>query len=210
MGLITLSFCLLFGQEIRLPESIAGGPGEFVLVRPETTGKVVRYVGLDSGLSVFPSGQLADQKATVVIAINPGKYRLLAYTAQGDIPSPPIIVQIVIGNGPGPMPVDALSDSLRAIYGAIQEPGRADTVAKLAIVYRKFSQGFTATRLNDLFRQMKSETAGIKGCDTLRERLADHLDIALGTDGTATLGPELTSKIKTEFSRIAGILEGLK
>lgn len=210
MGPITLSICLLFGQEIRLPESIAGAPGEFVLVRPETAGKVVRYVGLDSGLSVFPSGQLADQKATVVIAVNPGKYRLLAYTAQGDIPSPPIIIQIVIGNGPGPMPVDPLADSLRAIYGAIQEPNRADTVAKLAMVYRKFSQGFTANRLNDLFRQMKSETAGIKGCDTLRERLADHLDIALGTDGTATLGPELTSKIKAEFSRIAGILEGLK
>jgi hypothetical protein len=210
MGIITLSFCLLFGQEIRLPESIAGAPGEFVLVRPETAGKVVRYVGLDSGLSVFPSGQLADQKATVVIAVNPGKYRLLAYTAQGDIPSPPIIIQIVIGNGPGPMPVDPLADSLQAIYGAIQEPGRADTVARLATVYRKFSQGFKANRLNDLFGQMKSETAGIKGCDTLRERLADYLDIALGTDGAATIGPELTSKIKAEFSKIAGILGGLK
>jgi hypothetical protein len=44
----------------------------------------------------------------------------------------------------------------------------------------------------------------------LRERLADHLDIALGTDGTATVGPEFKAKIKAEFSKIAGILEGLK
>lgn len=210
MGLITLSLCLLFGQEIRLPEAISGGPGEFILVRPETTGKIVRFVGLDSGLSVFPSGQLADQRATVVVALLPGKYRLLCYTAQGDNPSPPAIVSIIVGNGPAPVPVDPLAESLRAIYGAIQEPGRADTAARLATVYRKFSQGFTANRLNDLFGQMKSETAGIKGCETLRERLADHLDIALGTDGTATVGPELKAKIKAEFSKIAGILEGLK
>lgn len=100
---------------LKLPESIEGEPGDFIPVRPETNGGQVEWLALDKGLSVFPGNMLRDPTQTVVTARDNGVYRLLGYTAVGDIPSPPAIVNIVIGGGepdpdtdpdtgPGPQP----------------------------------------------------------------------------------------------------------
>lgn len=97
----------LFGQNIEMPATVTGDPGQFIAIRPtKTDGKIVQYFPLDAGLSVFPAALLNDTTATVVTAVKVGRYRLLAYTALGDKPSLPVIVTVVVGDGkPEPIPV---------------------------------------------------------------------------------------------------------
>ena len=103
MLVLILALC---GQNIEMPATFTGAPGQFIAIRPiKTDGKIVQYFPLDNGLSVFPAALLNDTTATVVTAVKPGKYRLLAYTALADKPSLPVIVTIVVGDGnPEPIP----------------------------------------------------------------------------------------------------------
>lgn len=110
MGILC-ALVLFWGQDLTLPEIIKGDVAAFVTVSAETTGKTVKFVALDPGLSVFPPGLLSNPKVTVVSSAKPGVFRLLAYTAAGDMPSDPVICKVVIGNtpidpppGPGPNP----------------------------------------------------------------------------------------------------------
>ena len=103
MLVLILALC---GQNIEMPATFTGAPGQFIAIRPiKTDGKIVQYFPLDNGLSVFPAALLNDTTATVVTAVKPGKYRLLAYTALADKPSLPVIVTVVVGDGnPEPIP----------------------------------------------------------------------------------------------------------
>lgn len=101
----------ILGQDLRVPAEIRGGVAEFVTVLAETTGKTVKFFPVDPGLSVFPAGLLANPKATVVSSSKPGVYRLLVYTALGDVPSDPQICRIIIGTPPPPTPPDVKPDN---------------------------------------------------------------------------------------------------
>jgi hypothetical protein len=90
------------GPTLELPKEVTGNPGDFVMVAAKTDGKQVRWIALDPGLAVFPAQLLKDSKTGVVSAKDPGRYRLLAYTAGGDEPSDPVITTVVIGNAPVP------------------------------------------------------------------------------------------------------------
>lgn len=151
--------------KVEIPAEIKGDPNSFVTVLPTTNGKAVKYAYLDKGLNVFPSSLLANPIATVVTAPR-GKYRLLAYTALGDVPSDPVIVVINIGNvpdaapfgpyppkpGPDPAPdepdvptpdnpdqKDQLEMAIIGIWGGLgsREKDAAKKVAKLAEIYRE-------------------------------------------------------------------------
>lgn len=89
---------------IRLPTEVRGQVGNFVVVPSETQGKEVRWKAIDQGLNVFPVHLLKDSKTCIVVAQAPGRYRLIAWTAQGDIPSEAAECLIVVGNPPDPGP----------------------------------------------------------------------------------------------------------
>jgi hypothetical protein len=89
--------------KVELPPTFTGEPGNFITVLPTTNCKTVKFVYLDKGLNVFPSALLANPVATVVTAPK-GKYRLLAYTALGDVPSEPSMTVINVGNVPDSAP----------------------------------------------------------------------------------------------------------
>lgn len=94
----------LSAQTVTLPSSVKGNPGEFVTVPATTSGKVVQWFACDVGLNLFPTELLKDTKTAVVIGQKPGRYRLLAWTALGDVPSPPAVCIVVIGDAPEPEP----------------------------------------------------------------------------------------------------------
>lgn len=85
--------------KVELPPVFTGEPGSFITIIPTTNGKAVKYAYIDKGLNVFPSSLLSNPVATVVTAPK-GKYRLLAYTALGDVPSEPVITIINVGGVP--------------------------------------------------------------------------------------------------------------
>ncbi len=105
-GLLTLLLlaCPLLGQTVTLPKEVTGEPGLFLRVPATSDGKEVRWLALDAGLSVFPSDLLRDSKTTVIVAQRPGRYRLAAWSAKGDVPGEAAITTIVIGNVPEPPP----------------------------------------------------------------------------------------------------------
>lgn len=89
---------------VKLPATLPGDVGSFVRVSSETNGSQVRWYAASPGLNVFPADMLRDSRSTVVVANMAGEYRLIAYTALGDVPSEPAECRVVIGT-PAPTPV---------------------------------------------------------------------------------------------------------
>ena len=149
MFALILALC---GQTIEMPATFTGAPGQFIAVRPtKTDGKIVQYFPLDNGLSVFPAALLNDTTATVVTAVKPGKYRLLAYTALADKPSLPVIVTVVVGDGnpepipPVPVPTPKIDDETyglgtfiyKSVDGSVAaSAGRKEVAAAFAENFR--------------------------------------------------------------------------
>lgn len=83
---------------LKLPAEVKGEPGTFIAIRAESDAAWVNFRA-DAGLAVFPSGLLADRKATVLTAAKPGRYRLFAYTGNEDGGADAEVL-IVVGNAP--------------------------------------------------------------------------------------------------------------
>lgn len=89
---------------IRTPAEVKGDVGDFIKVEATTNCKAVKWYAMDGGLAIFPMDLLKDTRTAVVVGKQPGRYRLLAYTAAGDTPSDPAIVLVIVGNAPPPVP----------------------------------------------------------------------------------------------------------
>lgn len=95
----------VWGQQVKLPAEARGEVGSFIKVPADTEGKEVRWYSPDKGLQVFPVELLKDSKTAVVTATTPGRYRLVAWTAKGDVPSDPAICVVIVGDAPPIPPV---------------------------------------------------------------------------------------------------------
>lgn len=113
---LRLTACLLglalaapvLGQ-VTLPPQVTGDVGDFVVVTADTPDPVVKWFVIDKGLKLFPQELQNDTKKAVVIALTPGRYRLLAVSAKDSIPSDYAECVISIGGvipvpPPGPDP----------------------------------------------------------------------------------------------------------
>ena len=93
----------LTAATISLPKEIEVEKNQFVPLKATTDGKIVKWVALDSGISLFPSELLKDSTTTVVFAQKSG--RILAYTGDASGPSDPAYVTIKVkGDTPDPNP----------------------------------------------------------------------------------------------------------
>jgi hypothetical protein len=104
LALVLLLFAAPLWAEppaLKLPVEVHGTSNSFIVINAETAGAVVRWVPIDSGLSLLPPQLLRDSKSAVVMA-GKGRYRLLAFTAKGDEPSEPAICLIVVDGTPTP------------------------------------------------------------------------------------------------------------
>lgn len=117
---------------LKLPAEVKGAPAEFIRVAAETDGKVVRWLAIDKGLSLFPADLLKDTRTAVVVAREPGRYRLLAVTALGDEPSEPAVCTVVIGDVPPPPPPPPPGAKLWAIAVVDNEAMSASVAAVVA------------------------------------------------------------------------------
>ena len=164
----------LCGQNIEMPATFTGAPGQFIAVRPtKTDGKIVQYFPLDNGLSVFPAALLNDTTATVVTAVKPGKYRLLAYTALADKPSLPVIVTVVVGDGnpepipPVPVPTPKIDDETyglgtfiyKSVDGSVAaSAGRKEVAAAFAENFRVTASQIGAGTLTQVAKILQTVT----------------------------------------------------
>lgn len=240
------SMVLLFQQaaapDIMLPETVKAQVGVFVPITAQTKGETVRFIAIDPGLSVFPANLLADRKSTVVVASRDGTYRVLAYTSVDNQPSAPAFCTVIIGDGknpdnnkpdnnkpdnnkpdnnkpdnnkPDPI-IDPLLDSLKGVYGGLQESDKAESVKNLIQTYELAAietDNPNYKNLSQLYTAIRSLSAqSLKGdkISPIRDMLADELDAKIGTDPNITLDVAVRKSCKDQFLRIAKLLGGLK
>jgi hypothetical protein len=209
---------LLLGQSLEFPPEFKGEPGQFIAVKPsKMEGKSVQYYPIDQGLSVFPAALLADPTATVVTSVTPGTYRLLAWTALGDKPSPPSMIRINIQALPlpnPPKPNDLLREDIESIWGSMLESDKEATRSAMVSVYRQCAN--TANRklktIGDLFEVLAGETSNLPKDKLMpiRKRIASEVEKIAGNDENAVYSEGQRLALVSMFTHVASILETLK
>jgi len=223
--LILLAF--LQQPKVEFQSPIAGRVGQYVVIKPtQLNGKAVKYFTSSPGLEVFPSDLLADKTATVVSSVLPGKYTLIAYTALGDIPSDPALIEVIIGNpSPNPTPPsppqpqpenDPLMDSLLALWGALEEPNKLQSRDKLAQIYRQSaavyrdpafaSVGQAFQRSKEISRSLLPDSA----LNSLRVRIGEELKRVVPVDPSMPLTQDLRGSVASQLDRMAKLVESLR
>lgn len=209
-----LCVLLAIGQTMDFPSEFKGEPGQFITVKPnKTDGKIVQYYSIDPGLSVFPANLLVDPTATVVSAVQPGNYRLLAWTAVADKPSPASLIRVTIGKVEPPMPIDSLQIDLESIYAALNETDKDETKEAMIRVYRVCAdKAKNATTVNDLFLKLQNETQKLPQGKlvAVRRRISTEIDKIVGSDPDAHLTVQQQKALFDLFNRVCAILGGLK
>ena len=204
MNLILISFFLVVGQQVTIPLEIHGQPGQFISIPSVTDCKSVQWVVLDAGLNLFPVELLRDTTTAVVSANSPGKFRVLAYAAKGDVASKPVITTVIIGDPPEPLPDETtskLTRELKSLYVSLSEDDKAGKVTKLSGLYASFAstvKGEEVQTAGELLGLCKEATARVLSPSDLREiRVRLQSEMA----GFPTLPDEkLDDKIKKVIS----------
>jgi hypothetical protein len=110
-ALVTLAAILpstLTAQEVKLPAEIKAGPGEWVIVAPESVDGGAPKWRIDSGLQevrldlLLPPAVISQLKGKVFRA-NTGRYKVEAWNAKGDVASDIAVCWVIIGD-PAPLP----------------------------------------------------------------------------------------------------------
>lgn len=233
---LVLTPILSWGEDslIKVPARVVGQANDFIKVGAETNCKTVRWIPIDFGLRIFPVDLLKDTRTAVVIASAPGSYRLLAYTALGDVPSEPHICEVVIVGpgpvppnptppGPGPtpphppQPVDPFVNALQAAYMAETAADKAKTKADLLAIYKtvgpQIAGAANVTTWGMLFAKME-ESAKVNGISgklmSVQTAIQSELRKFLPDDTTKPLD-EAGRKLAGEmFSYVAKALEAVK
>ena len=215
MNLILISFFLVVGQQVTIPLEIHGQPGQFISIPSVTDCKSVQWVVLDAGLNLFPVELLRDTTTAVVSANSPGKFRVLAYAAKGDVASKPVITTVIIGDPPEPLPDETtskLTRELKSLYVSLSEDDKAGKVTKLSGLYASFAstvKGEEVQTAGELLGLCKEATARVLSPSDLREirvRLQSEM-AGFPTDPDAKLDDKIKKMISGKFMEISKALE---
>jgi len=208
---------------------VTGDLGYFIIIKAETSGTVVKWVSLDHGLKLFPTDQLKDTHSAVVISLQEGAYRLLAYTSDAAGPSDPAIVKIVIGPppgppvppgpgpGPAPVPADELFNLLQAAYTADTDPAKAKYLAALAEIYSVVStstvQDPSLKTLGDLFTKILNARRGFvpDSAFVAERRVIDtYFSSHLSKDPLQPLDAATQATLTREFRKVSDYLKAVR
>ena len=215
MNLILISFFLVVGQQVTIPLEIHGQPGQFISIPSVTDCKSVQWVVIDKGLNLFPVELLRDTTTAVVSANSPGKFRVLAYAAKGDVASKPVITTVIIGDPPEPIPDETTSKlirELKSLYVSLSEDDKAGKVIKLSGLYASFAstvKGEEVTTAGELLAICKEATGRVLSPSDLREirvRLQSEMS-GFPTDPDAKLDDKIKKMISGKFMEISKALE---
>ena len=127
MRFVTAVFTVLaislpaWGQSVTLPAEVRGAPGSWIIIAPEKVdGGAVKW-RIDPGLQevrldlLLPPEMLVKLKGKVVTGL-PGRYKVEAWNAKGDVASDIATCWVTItgsvppGPGPGPLPPPPIPD----------------------------------------------------------------------------------------------------
>ena len=212
--------CLALATDptVSLPPAVMARPGRLVQIAAKTDCKLVRWylAGDDADLIVMES-----TRSAIFSAMAPGRYKILAWTAAGDIPSEPAVCVVTVGSAPpvppGPVvPTDPLAVALKGLFEANQDPDKAKQLAALADVYRRAGRAAGDPEIKtagDLFAFARRQAAAVlppMALEAMRAKLGEELAAVLPTDPDAALTPSIRTAATEIYNKLAGILESLK
>lgn len=204
--------------KVELPAELTAKPGRLIQISAKSEQKTIRWflAGGDADLIIMESTRTA-----IFSAMEPGNYKIVAYSAAGDVPSEPAICVVSVGDPKPPSPIipplpsDPLATALAAIWGGLQEPDRMASKSGLTEAFR---QGVTLAddkALLDLgaftaaLRKARMAKVSDGKLMAIRERIGEEL-ATLGEDSQTAFGPELRAKAKAICGRVVAALEALK
>lgn len=213
-------------EPIRVPSEVKGGTNQFIVIKGETTGKVLRWRSFDPALQVIDSSLLTDAKTTIVISSKAGRYTLWVWGAVDGLPTDLYPIAVVVGDpAPNPLPPapvppspvppapvpDPLKNKLRALYDADNSPTKRQHLVALHALYEvasKITNKPTLKTVSDLRSDLAvaAESVTPGALLTVRELLRDELASTLGTDPLIVLDDDRRKKALELFLRIAAIL----
>jgi len=212
--------CLMLATDptVSLPPAVAAMPGRLVQIAAKTDCKLIRWylAGDDADLIVMES-----TRSAIFSAMAPGRYRILAWTAAGDIPSEPAVCVVTVGSAPpappGPVvPTDPLAVALKALFEAYQDPAKVAQLAALADVYRRAGKAAGDPEIKtagDLFGFARRQAVAVlppMALEAMRAKLGEELAAVLPTDPDAALTPSIRTAATEIYNKLAAILESLK
>ena len=213
-----ICFALATDPTVSLPPAVMARPGRLVQIAARTDCKLVRWylAGDDADLIVMES-----TRSAIFSAMAPGRYRILAWTAAGDIPSEPAVCVVTVGSAPpappGPVvPTDPLAVALKGLFEAYQDPAKATQLAALADVYRRAGKAAADLEIKtagDLFAFARRQAVAVlppMALEAMRAKLGEELAAVLPMDPDAELTPSIRMKATEIYNKLAAILEALK
>lgn len=223
---LLLSAAPAWGQAVKLPAEVKGQPAAFVTVAAEADGPQVRWRAVDPGLNLFPAHLLRDTRTAVVTAAAPGRYRLWAWTAKGDVPSEAAECVVVVGDAPPPVPPgpappappdDPFFATLQAAYGSDAGADKAGHKDRLASLYRqagaKTVYETNLTTVAQFLAVVRAASANLLPASALpatRRALSEEMRKVLPTAPDAPLDRATRDLIARQFVRAADLLGAVK
>lgn len=197
---------------VRLPPEVRAAPGRIVTLKADTAGSQVRWLlaSDDADLVPFPDGKVA-----LFCGPKPGRYRVFAWTAAGDVPGEAARCVVVVGEVP-PGPADPFAADLRRLFAEDRTPDKAAHLAQLAAVYREavaVAERAEVRTAGELAARIRKAAASLLPVDALtgvRKRIADEVAKHLPPDGEQPLDATTRRTAAELFDRIATSLEGGK
>jgi hypothetical protein len=219
---------LVVSPAVTLPAKIEARPGRLTLIKAQTNGRVIKWVSMEDSADVLP---YLDNSCIFCAAV-PGVYRILAYTALGDVPSDPALCTVTVRDSGSSTRSDvpARSDTPEKppaapadpLYGPFLKAWRLETdldkrrhKAQLAALYRQHSVLASDTRMTTwgMLLQTMILARKEKLADTvlphLRQAMSDEMTPLLPHTYTARLEPSIRQAAASVFARVAAVLESL-
>lgn len=224
---LCLVFCMAaasLAADITLPTEVKTKRGKFVVIKAETEGKIVKWIVPDT-LEVMPKNLVNDPKTLVLIAQDDGEYKIVGYSAVGDVPTDPAVTKLIVGDGkpvppgPGPTPTppspaDPLVSALQTAFNAETDAGKAALLVKLAEFYKESVPLVdSANTFGELFTKMGvlAKSKGISGKLTkVQSVIQAELKTNLSTNAEDPLILENRGSVKAVLTSVASAVDKVK
>jgi hypothetical protein len=189
---------------------IKSKPAQFVTISTNLSGDIVKYVTLDAGLSVFPSELLADKKKTVVVAAKNGVYKILAYTAKDNVPSDPVIINLIISDNDNPPDINIFDEyvvKFNNLYKQELSENKQKDLAEM-IYCLKASMTLSYDRLSNFNEKLKKDLIKFE-LPIIKKELGNMLKEQYGTDDKE-MDVETQTKLNKFLIKVVSALEKVK
>jgi hypothetical protein len=189
---------------------IKSKPAQFVTISTNLSGDIVKYVTLDAGLSVFPSELLADKKKTVVVAAKNGVYKILAYSAKDNVPSDPVIINLIISDNDNPPDINIFDEyvvKFKRLYDLESSPNKRNDLEEM-IYCLKTSMTLSYEKLSNFNEKLKKDLIKFD-LPIIKKELGNMLSIEYGTDDKE-MDVETQTKLNKFLIKVVSALEKLK